>query len=83
MNRVNSILQLLKPGIPRRYLLIVAGIAWTTGGGMLVYRGFSMMKLAQGMIWLKTAGSIVAGLIFYAMIFSKISLKHIHRIVHL
>lgn len=83
MNRINSILRLLKPGIPRRYLLVIAGIAWTTGGGLLVYRGYSMMKLTQGMIWLKIAGSIVAGIIFYIMMFSKISLKHIHRIVHL
>ena len=77
----SQVIQILKPGIPKRYLLIVAALVWTVGGGMLLVRGFSMMLLFPDFFWLKTAGSIIAGIIFYAFMFSKISLKHIGRIV--
>lgn len=80
MNNFSPILKHIKPGIPKRYLLFVAAIVWTFAGGMLLYRGYCMMVLNPEWIWLKTALSIIAGLIFYAIMFSKISFKHITRI---
>ena len=79
----SQLLQVLKPGIPKRYLLIVAALVWTLGGGMLLVRGFSMMVLFPNLFCIKTAGSIIGGIIFYVIMFSKISLKHIGRIVNI
>ena len=81
--KTKSILQILKPGIPKRYLLFIAALVWTFAGGMLLFRGFSMLQLFPEMYWLKTAGSVIAGIFFYKLLFSKISLKHTLRIVGL
>jgi len=80
MTNINSILKSLKPGIPKRYLLFVAAIVWTFAGGILLFRGYGMMLLNPEWIWLKTILSIIAGLLFYAKMFSAISSKHIARI---
>ena len=83
MNKNSSIYQILKPGIPKRYLLFVAALVWTFAGGMLLYRGLSMLELYPQMIWLKIMGSIIAGIVFFVFMFSNISLKHSLRIVNL
>jgi len=70
----------LKPGIPKRYLLFVAGIVWTFAGGMLLFKGISIFKNNQDLLWLKITGSTIAGILFYLFLFSKISVKHIRRI---
>lgn len=81
MNSLNKILKAIKPGIPKRYLLFVAAFMWTFAGGMLFLRGFSMLILFPRLLWIKILISIIAGLIFYILLFSKISLKHTQRIL--
>ena len=83
MYRAHLILQTLKPGIPKRYLLLVAGIVWTFAGSMLLFRGFGLLMLYPHMLWLKISASLSAGIVFYLMLFSKISLKHTLRIINL
>jgi len=82
-----SITELFLPSIrirlPKRYLLIVAAAVWTFAGGMLYYKGFTMMVLYPKTIWFKISACIVAGTTFYGLIFSKISTKHTQRIVTL
>ncbi|MEI6596170.1 MAG: hypothetical protein WCO28_11455 [Bacteroidota bacterium] len=80
MNRLNSILNNLKPSVPKQYLLFVAAVVWTFAGGMLLFRGFSVLKFNSRGILLEEAISIVFGVIFYIFMFSRISLKHITRI---
>ena len=79
----NSFFKRIKPGIPKRYLLLVAACFWTFAGGMLLIRGFSILKFNSSIIEIEEFGSILAGLLFYKFMFSKISLKHIHRIQNL
>jgi len=81
MNSLNKILKAIKPGIPKWYLLFVAAFMWTFAGGMLFLRGFSMLILFPRLLWIKILISIIAGLIFYILLFSKISLKHTQRIL--
>jgi hypothetical protein len=81
MTKLSSIFQLLKPGIPKRNLLFVAALMWTIAGGMLFFRGFSMLFLFHRLLWLKLIGSLTGGLVFYRFMFSKISSKHIQRIL--
>jgi hypothetical protein len=81
MTTAKTILQLFKPGIPKRYLLFVAALVWTFAGGMLFFRGFSMLFLFPRLLWVKLIGSLTGGLFFYKFMFFKISFKHTRRIL--
>ncbi len=83
MITLKNIFLKLKPGIPKRYLLFVAALAWTFAGGMLLVRGFTFLNSHTSMLWEKISGSLIGGIIFYLILFSKISAKHIRRIVNL
>ncbi|HEY5590205.1 MAG TPA: hypothetical protein VIK55_04230 [Paludibacter sp.] len=83
MTKSNTFFQTLKPGIPKSYLIFVAAIVWTFAGGMLLYRGFSMLIPDTELLWVKLTGSFIVGIIFFVYTFSNISLKHILRIVNL
>jgi hypothetical protein len=78
-----NLLQKLKPAIPRRYLLFVAGLVWTFAGGMLLFKGISLFRIYREFLWLKIAVSILGGGLFYILIFSRISFKHAWRIINL
>ena len=73
----------LKPGIPKRALLFLAGAVWTFAGGMLLWRGAFMLMDAHEFLWLKILISAVAGGLFYYFLFDRISLKHSSRIQNL
>jgi hypothetical protein len=79
----NSIYKILKPGIPKRYLLLVAAFVWTFAGGMLLFRGLSTLILFPRLLWLKIIVCTTAGVIFYIVLFSRISRKHIQRIIRM
>ena len=83
MNTDSNFFQTFKPGIPKRYLLLVAACFWTFAGGMLIFRGFSVLKFDSSIIEIEESGSVLAGLLFYKFMFSTISLKHINRILNL
>jgi hypothetical protein len=83
MNANKSFFQTLKPGIPKQYLLLVAGLVWTFAGCMLLIRGFSMLLLFPQLLLLKIIIGFVGGLIFYFALFSGISQKHTRRIIGL
>jgi len=75
-------IKILKPRIPKRYLLFVAAFAWTFAGSMLLTRGIFMVIKVHHYI-LISLFSAISGLIFYRFMFSKISLKHIKRIIQM
>ena len=83
MKNSKTIFQRLKPGIPKRYLLFVAALVWTFAGSMLFYRGLSVLIDYPDLLWLKIVISIILGLIFYVVLFNRISLKHTQRILKL
>ena len=83
MDTINSFFRSFKPGIPKRYLLLVAAFVWTFAGGMLLFRGFSFLKFNSTRIDIEEFGSIIAGIAFYKIMFSGIASKHIHRILNL
>jgi hypothetical protein len=69
----------IKPGVPPKFLFLIAGLLWLTGGSMLYLRGFSGLITFQKPLWLIPLG-ITLGFIFYFAIFSRIPKKHIKRI---
>lgn len=83
MDTVNSFFYTFKPGIPKQYLLFTAAFVWTIAGCMLLFRGFSVLKFSSSEIIIEEFLSLLAGIIFYKFLFSKISFKHIHRILNI
>jgi hypothetical protein len=79
MNRLNP----FNAGVSKRILLFEAALVWTFAGGMLLIRGGSMLEASSGFSWLKIIGCICSGLTFFALVFSKISHKHVDRIKNL
>ena len=73
----------LKPSVPKRYLLFVAALMWTFAGGMLLYRGFSMIGINSIIKIIEEIGCIIGGVFFYILMFSNISAKHVTRILNL
>ncbi|MFZ4523391.1 MAG: hypothetical protein ACOYNC_16925 [Bacteroidales bacterium] len=61
-------------------LLFIAGLAWTTAGGILAGRGLSYLLQNGHHLGWRLAGGLVFGIIFYVLLFAKISRKHIKRI---
>lgn len=69
--------------VTKRFLLLEAAFVWAFAGGMLLYRGSVMLTTSASFSWLKIGISFCCGLIFYLLLFSKISRKHIIRITSL
>jgi hypothetical protein len=70
----------LTPRIARRYLFIIAALVWTFAGSMLLFRGILLFMDDEYLFWIRLFISIIAGLLFYRLLFSKISQKHTSRI---
>jgi len=79
LNSFRQILFQVKPGVPKRHLLLVAAAVWLFAGGFLLYRGI-LMSPEITYPGLKIPLAFVAGLIFFQILFLRISLKHITRI---
>lgn len=75
-----NLFQKYKPSVSKHNLLFIAGMVWMTAGGILAGRGLSyLVEHGQYLGWRLTGGLIV-GMIFYVLLFAKISRKHIKRI---
>lgn len=75
-----NLLEKYKPSVSQHTLLFIAGMAWTTAGGILMGRGLAYLIANSNLLWLRLAGGLFFGLIFYVLLFAKISRKHIKRI---
>lgn len=69
-----------KPSVSRHNLLFIAGLAWTTAGGMLMWRGLDYEMKHSHHLWLNILIGVAIGVPFYFILFAKISYKHIKRI---
>jgi len=78
-----NLLQIITPRLPRRYLLFIAALVWTFTGGMLLFRGILLFMGSQYLFWIRLIFSLIAGTIFYILLFSRISRKHTRRILEL
>src|SRR5665648_672959 len=78
-----NLLKSLKFSVTKRTLLFEAAVIWTFAGVMLLSRGSSMLEASSGFSWLKIVGCICGGLIFFVLVFLKISRKHVNRIINL
>ncbi len=71
------------PHVSKRYLLLVAALVWTFAGGMLLFRGYTLNNPMPVFWWLKLSACVAAGLLFFKLMFNRISAKHVQRIQNL
>ena len=76
-------IQWLMSGTSKRNLLLIAALVWTFAGGMLLTRGILMMELDQDFYFQRLAGSLAGGILFYWILFTRISQKYVTRILQL
>jgi hypothetical protein len=70
----------LTPRVSKHYLLLIAAFVWTFAGGMLLVRGYSFLTAFPAFRALKILGCLLGGLVFFKLLFAKISAKHVLRI---
>jgi len=70
----------LKPSVSKHNLLFIAGIGWTIAGGILMWRGLGSEIWYSTHLWFSILAGIMIGILFYIMLFAKISREHIKRI---
>ena len=80
MNLFRKLAFRIKPGVPKRYLLLVAAVVWTFAGGMLFTKGLTYLLAHPDMLWLRLVAGSIFGVAFFWLLFMRISLKHINRI---
>jgi hypothetical protein len=68
--------------IDKRHLLLVAAIVWLVASGMLFWRATAYFVPLRG--WkLETIVSFIVGILFFKLLFMRISSTHISRIISL
>ena len=75
-----GLLKKFKPSVSKRSLLLVAGFAWTIAGGMLISRALLALWTIHHYMWMEILAGIAFGIVFYLLLFARISKKHITRI---
>ena len=75
-----DLLRKFKPSVSKRNLLLIAGLAWTIAGGMLISRAMLALWMIHHYLWTEILIGIVFGIVFYLFLFARISKKHITRI---
>ena len=68
------------PTVPRRYLMLIAGIVWSIAGTILLFKAYRFMNFEVKNIFIYLSISVLAGLLFFCFLFSKISKRHIYRL---
>ena len=71
------------PRVSKHYLILVAALVWTFAGGMLLFRGLIINNPLPAHWKIKMLSCIVAGLLFFRLLFDRISAKHVLRIKNL
>jgi hypothetical protein len=71
----------LIPKTSRRNLLFIAAVVWTFAGVMLFSRGIGMINMDPEFYMLRWIISLVGGVLFYWILFTRISRKHVNRII--
>lgn len=80
---MTGFMEKLKPTVPRRVLIIVAGVTWCCVGVMMVTIGSSFLKAFDGRVWIFVASGLAVTWIFHHYLFLNIVQRNLDRISHL
>jgi hypothetical protein len=75
-----KIFEKLKPAVAKRTLLLIAGCAWSIAGGILISRALVQLITIHHHLLLDLFIGLILGMVFYFLLFARISGKHIYRI---
>ena len=78
--KIINFLEKIKPGVQKRTLLLIAGCAWTIAGVILIFRSLLWLIGANHHLTMEIGIGSVLGILFYVLLFARISKKHITRI---
>jgi hypothetical protein len=78
--KIINFLEKIKPGVQKRTLLLIAGCAWTIAGVILILRSLLWLIGANHHLTMEIGIGSVLGILFYVLLFARISKKHITRI---
>jgi len=78
--KIINFLEKIKPGVQKRTLLLIAGCAWTIAGVILIFRSLLWLIGANHHLTMEIGIGIVLCILFYILLFARISKKHITRI---
>jgi len=76
-------LEYFTPRVSKHYLLLIAALVWTFAGGLLLSRGIALNKTLPQHWVVELIAGLIAGLLFYRLLFKRISSKHVIRIQNL
>ena len=82
-DRMKNWLTIIKPGVPQRYLLLLGALVWTTAGTILLYKGYLLLRGFRSFPFGRFGLGVITGILFYLLLFSRISLRHTRRILGL
>ncbi len=69
-----------KPGLPKRWLFLFAGLVWACAGGILAVRGYVYVMEAFSPHAVRLELGFLGGLLFFILVFRRISGRHMRRI---
>lgn len=72
-----------KLNVSRRSLLLIAGFVWLLASGILISKGTLWVLIETSDQLCRVLGAVVFGMLFYRLLFTRISRKHIQRIITL
>jgi hypothetical protein len=76
-------LSCLTPRVSKHYLFLVAALVWTFAGGMLLIRGLVFNETLPSHRIVGLTAGVISGLLFFRLLFNRISAKHVLRIKNL
>jgi hypothetical protein len=76
----SDLIHRFKPGVSRTTLYLIAGMAWTTAGGILLGRGLVSLIHLKNHLAARLLVGLVLGIAFYLVLFYRISARNIRHI---
>ena len=76
-----NLFERIKPAVRKRTLLLVAGCAWSIAGLILISRSMVFLLETNNHLTLEILCGLAGGILFYLLLFARISKKHITRII--
>jgi hypothetical protein len=81
MNR--TLFEVFTPSASKKVMLIVAGLIWTTASFILLFKGLLYFETDISHFALKFLVFLLIFIFFYKMLFVKVSLRYLNRIISL
>lgn len=82
-NDHNGFFKSWKLNVSRRNLLLIAGFVWAVASGILISKGTVWVLIETNHQVCRMVTAVVFGILFYRLLFNRISGRHINRIMTL